>query len=296
MRVEAKFYKIGGSCLTGPDSIREFTRHVPQFGKSVFVLSAFAGITDSLLDCVVNSQSGIEDCINGIADRHISMLQSAIGRPPDQQSIDRIYGSVSHIENLFLNNDTHSLNTDAISSCGERLSASTCTSYLNEIGEDAHYVSADTLGLLASSNGNGYYPDVQLSSESIQERLTSILKTKRIVVTTGYFGQDLDGIVRTFGRNSSDYSAVAIAAASGSDEVTLLKDVDGIYSSDPKKFQADVRKFDVLSHENALLLSQSGFRIVHPGAIELARQFGITIRVRAYQESEFSGTLISSSL
>ena len=110
------------------------------------------------------------------------------------------------------------------------------------------------------------------------------------------YAPDVHGKIRTFGRNSSDLSAVAFAGAYGSSNITLFKDVNGIYNVDPKILSEKAFLYEVLSHDAAITIASGGSKIVHPAAIELAKNLSLDIRVRNFvHKSTPEGTLITSN-
>ena len=50
----------------------------------------------------------------------------------------------------------------------------------------------------------------------------------------GFIASNYDNVVTTLGRNGSDYSAAIVANAVNADVLKMWKDVDGLYSADPK--------------------------------------------------------------
>ena len=64
------------------------------------------------------------------------------------------------------------------------------------------------------------------------ERLLGALESHTVAVVPGFFGRTPEGAVVLFGRGGSDLTAIAIAGSLNA-RCRLLKDVDGIYDSDP---------------------------------------------------------------
>ncbi|WP_452583240.1 amino acid kinase family protein, partial [Sedimentisphaera salicampi] len=71
-----------------------------------------------------------------------------------------------------------------------------------------------------------------IGSEIIHEKLDE----GYIVIAAGFQGIDEKGNVTTLGRGGSDTSAVAIAAALKAKQCEIYTDVDGIYTTDPRKY------------------------------------------------------------
>ncbi|MGC8515381.1 MAG: hypothetical protein ACP5OC_04500 [Thermoplasmata archaeon] len=299
MTDKVNFYKIGGSCLTGADALRNLEDIAGSVPKSVFVVSAFEKVTDSLLRCCNQDRGRIISHVHDLVSLHAGWLNAAIGRYPSDFSLQLISSSVNpHPARREVWNESMLMAEDMpeILSIGERLSAATCTAYLNELGCNAAFVPSDLLGLVASGKASGYLPDIQASSSSIRKNVDAILTEHDVLVTTGFFAADIHGKIQTFGRNSSDVSAVAFAGAYGSQHITLFKDVNGIYNVDPKTPSERTFLYQVLSHDAAITIASGGSKIVHPAAIELAKRLSLDIRVRNFvHKSTPEGTLITSN-
>lgn len=95
----------------------------------------------------------------------------------------------------------------------------------------------------------------------------------------GFIASTQDGIATTLRRNGSDYSASIFAVLLGAATLTIWKDVDGVYSADPRKVQ-DVVLLKELSFSEAMELAYFGAKILHPHAMAPAMQHNIPIHIR----------------
>ncbi len=299
MTEKVNFYKIGGSCLTGADALRNLGDIAGSDSRSVFVVSAFEKVTDSLLYWYTHSRAEILSHVQDLVSLHAGWLSAAISHYPGDFSLQLLSSSVNPHPDRGGAWHEHMLTEEdlpEILSIGERVSAATCTAYLNEIGCNAAYVPSDLLGLVACRKDSGYLPDIPASSPSIRRNVNAVLASHDVLITTGFFAPDNHGKIRTFGRNSSDLSAVAFAGAYGSSNITLFKDVNGIYNVDPKTLSERAFLYQVLSHDAAITIASGGSKIVHPAAIELAKNLSLDIRVRNFvHKSTPEGTLITSN-
>ena len=112
--------------------------------------------------------------------------------------------------------------------------------------------------------------------------LRRILRTGRVPVVTGYFGRSLEGRVATLGRGGSDYAAAAVGAMIDAVRVDLVKRDVAIHSADPGEV-VGTRPLPALSYEEAEELAQFGARVLHPLAIEPARERSVVLRVRSLE-------------
>lgn len=121
--------------------------------------------------------------------------------------------------------------------------------------------------------------------------LTAALARYDVVVLPGGQAVDLAGRPTFLGKNTSDLSAVAVAVGLGADRVEICSDVPGVYDADPNLL-AGARPLQELPYDSALQLSALGAKVLHPRAVRLARDRGVTIVCRLNREPFTTGTVI----
>ncbi len=117
------------------------------------------------------------------------------------------------------------------------------------------------------------------------------LDSGHIVIIAGFQGVDDEGNITTLGRGGSDTSAVALAAALKADSCEIYTDVDGIYTTDPRKFDRAV-KMDQISYDEMLELASLGAGVMHGRAIEFGKKYDVPIHVRSSMTEDI-GTFIT---
>lgn len=124
--------------------------------------------------------------------------------------------------------------------------------------------------------------------------INAALGCHEVVVVPG--GQAADGRGRPtwLGKNSSDLSAVALAAAVGADRCEIHSDVDGIYSGDPHLVPG-ARLLPRVSYDAASLLSLHGAKVIHRRAVALARKRGVEIVLRHNRAPFTHGTTVGAA-
>jgi aspartate kinase len=113
------------------------------------------------------------------------------------------------------------------------------------------------------------------------QRIHDALDANRIVLVAGFQGvstatQD----VTTLGRGGSDTTAVALAAALGADACEIFTDVAGVFTADPRIVPGAL-KLDTVTYEEMLEMSASGAKVMALRSIEVARSYGVKLRVRS---------------
>lgn len=100
-----------------------------------------------------------------------------------------------------------------------------------------------------------------------------------VVVIAGFQGIDAMGTIHCLGRGGSDTSAVALAVALGAERIEMVKDVEGIYSGDPRLIPT-ARRLEVVSASDIKEMAWQGSKVLHGRAAELAERFKMPITVR----------------
>ncbi len=117
------------------------------------------------------------------------------------------------------------------------------------------------------------------------ERLKNELKAS-IVVISGFGGIDRNGDPTLLGRGGSDLTALFLAERLDA-RCILLKDVAGLYESDPA-VSTDSRLFAKASYRTA---AEIGGRLIQRKAVEYAEAHSLTVELRALNAE--TGTIVS---
>lgn len=161
---------------------------------------------------------------------------------------------------------------DVLMSTGEMISASLLAMALNSLDCESISYSAYQLQISASgSHGKSQIDDIDVS------KIEKSLEEGKVVIVTGFQGVNDKGDITTLGRGGSDTSAVALAVKLNG-KCEIYTDVDGIYSTDPRKY-TDAKKLKEIEYEEMLELASLGAQVMHSRSIELAQKHGIEIYV-----------------
>jgi aspartate kinase len=106
-------------------------------------------------------------------------------------------------------------------------------------------------------------------------------------VLPGFCGVAPTGRTVIFKRGGSDYSAVALGIALGAAHVELCKaDVDGIFDSDPN-VDPTARRFDALTHAQALEIARRGGKVLQADSADLARRWCLPLLIKpAFKDAD----------
>lgn len=124
------------------------------------------------------------------------------------------------------------------------------------------------------------------------EKLKAALAEGLVPIVAGFQGISEDNEITTLGRGGSDITAVAVAAALRADVCEFYKDVDGVFTTDPRVCPA-ARKVDRLSYDEMLELASGGAGVLHSRSIEFAKKYRVPLHVRSFLHGE-PGTTITT--
>lgn len=172
-------------------------------------------------------------------------------------------------------NKPSSRESDVLVSTGEQITSSLLAIALQEMGHKAISFQGHQVQILTSD----LFSKAKIKSIDVS-KINDHLNKDYIVVVAGFQGVDKDGNITTLGRGGSDITAVALASALCADRVEFYKDVDGVFTADPDVCP-NARLIKKIGFEEMLELSHHGAKVLHPRAVELARQKSIPLIVRS---------------
>jgi len=174
---------------------------------------------------------------------------------------------------------------DMLLSTGEQVTIALLSMALHQLGQDTVSYTGWQAGIITESvHGNARIEHVDT------KRLEEALAQGKVIIVAGFQGMDSHGEITTLGRGGSDTTAVAIAASLQADQCDIYTDVDGIYTSDPR-YVVGARKLQELSYDEMLELANLGAGVLHPRAVEFAKNYGMPLSVRS-SLSEVTGTIL----
>ncbi len=124
-----------------------------------------------------------------------------------------------------------------------------------------------------------------------RRNIIKYLKSGGIPIVTGFQGINGEGRVTTIGRGGSDASAIIMAKFFKAERCIIYTDVEGVYTTDPKKLKK-AKKIRVISYEEMLEMASLGAKVMQPTSIQDARLSRIDIEVKSSFKNK-SGTLIT---
>ncbi|GAX91098.1 aspartate kinase [Effusibacillus lacus] len=164
---------------------------------------------------------------------------------------------------------------DMLLTTGEQVSIALLAMALQDIGKD----SVSLTGWQAGIRTEAVHSKARITDMD-PTRIFSELKEGKVVVVAGFQGISDGGDITTLGRGGSDTTAVALAAALKADLCEIYTDVEGVYSTDPRVVK-HARKLQEISYDEMLELANLGAAVLHPRAVEYAKQYKVPLMVRS---------------
>ena len=170
----------------------------------------------------------------------------------------------------------HPREYDMLVSTGERISNALCAMAIHDLGHEAVSFTGSQAGIVTdSSHTKAKIVEVRA------QRIHDALAQDKIVLVAGFQGVSTStNDVTTLGRGGSDTTAVALAAALGAEACEIFTDVPGVFTADPRVVPGAL-KLDTISYEEMLEMAASGAGVMMARSIEIARSYGVRLRVRS---------------
>ena len=168
----------------------------------------------------------------------------------------------------------HRRELDMLLTTGERVSMALMAMALNDLGCPAISFTGSQAGILT----DGAFLNAQIT-ELRPVRVAEALKQNKIVVLAGFQGVDpKTKEITTLGRGGSDTTAVAMAHHFRAERCEVLKDVDGVYSCDPK-IVPQAQLFKTLHVDHLYNFCFWGAKVLNYRAVEWVKKYKIPLAV-----------------
>lgn len=178
---------------------------------------------------------------------------------------------------------------DMLLSVGERISMALLSMALNDLGCAAISFTGSQAGILTDdSHINANIVDVKAF------RVQEALKENKVVILAGFQGVSQNTKeITTLGRGGSDITAVAMAGYLNAERCEILKDVDCVYSADPKIIR-NVNSIAQMNYQHLLEMTSWGAKVLHYQSVKLAEEKNVTLFIGAAANPQSTGTTVTN--
>mgnify|MGYP001828664217 FL=1 len=291
--------KFGGTSLADLKGFEASALVVGQYATErqvVVVLSAVKGVTDLLLaaiDTAVEGGDGAVHLREAIArERAIvdALAQQGVSAPLAAEFLqeqEEVLGR--RVEGIRLLGQCPDEARARILASGEGFSSRLMVDVLQHQGLRAQWSDADVLPL-ANEDWLDSLVDIEAAGPRLRERLR---EDSQVMVLPGFYGRNAKGDIQLLGRNGTDYSAAAIAAALGAGLCQIWKDVDGFFTADPR-IVSNARCLEEVSYDEAMELTYFGAKVISAKALAPLAANNIPCEVRNTYDPSQPGTRVHS--
>lgn len=300
--------KIGGTSMSAFDAVLDniLLRDSPY--QRVFVVSAYAGITDALLESKHSGRAGIyqlvakrdeewRHALTALKQRMLLINENIFADPLNRVCADtfiseRLTDAQRCIENILATCQYGQFTLpqnlpqirEFLSSIGEAHSAFNTVLKLKTLGINARFV--DLSGWDNQQTGN--------LDTVIRRAFADIDVNRELPIVTGY-AYCAEGLMKTYDRGYSEITFSRIACLTSADKAIIHKEYH-LSSADPRIVGAeDVFPIGQTNFDVADQLASLGMEAIHPNAASGLRQQGIALQIKSTFDPLHQGTVISHS-
>ncbi|WP_455364381.1 aspartate kinase [[Eubacterium] cellulosolvens] len=299
--------KFGGESISNGSELKKaadiIKSHLKHGDKLIIIVSAFNAVTDDLVEIVEKAAQGdkrtIDTYLQHFKTQHSMIIQNSIKDSATRQSANE---KLDHIT-LELKNILYGVasireltprSRDYTLSFGEKTATSIMADLLKDYDLRVKYFEGGEIGILTDDNFGEARPLMEITEHEIQRRLTG-LDEETVPIITGFIAQAQDGSTTTLGRGGADLTATLVGKSIEADEVWIWSHVDGLMTADPK-IVSSAQPLLQASFQEAREMAYFGAKVIHPMALEPAREKNMPIRIKNLHEPNQQGTLIGKGL
>ncbi|KAI8617325.1 Aspartate/glutamate/uridylate kinase [Chytriomyces sp. MP71] len=300
--------KFGGTSVGSAERMLQVARIIENLSKNdrtIVVLSAMSsyikaeGTTSMLLeaaeDILLPNSTLYLDIVSKIQANHLKAVAEAVKDEAIRKQAEKDVSEACEKLRSFMSaaeiiDEISPRSRDIIISVGEKLSARIFTAVLQDRGLHAVFINLDRLvdkHFDPKSIDQSFYDYL---ASRLAETLAPFPATT-IPVVTGYLGPIPGSLLTTIGRGYTDLTAALIAVGLRARELQIWKEVDGIFTADPRKAPR-AYLLPRISPEEAAELTYYGSEVIHPFTMDQVIRARIPIRIKNAFKPEGAGTVI----
>lgn len=284
-----KVYKFGGASVKDAQSVKNVALVLENqgFENCLIVVSAMGKTTNALEKVVENyfSKKDYHLEIETVKQSHLQICEALFAEDHSIFSELRLF--FKEMESFLQVNKSPNFNFvyDQVVSFGELISSKILSQYLSNIQFQNKWLDAREY-LKTDSN----FREGNVNWEETEKNI-SALDSEMCYVTQGFIGSDENNFNVTLGREGSDYSAAIFAYCLNAEAMTIWKDVPGVMTGDPRKFE-NVSLLKNISYEEAIEMAYYGASIIHPKTLQPLKQKNIPFYVKSFLDPNEPGTKV----
>ncbi len=288
-----KIFKFGGASVKNAEAVKNIGTILRQYPEKLVVVVSAMGKTTNLLEELVKAyfdKKGSQwEVFQEFKKFHQAITDELFGPGKAPMAIDQLYTELEHKLKTTPSLDFN-FEYDQVVSYGELVSTRIVSEYLTQATIGNQWIDIRTC-LKTDSHYREAKVDWLWTGQLVQKIFN--FRDAQCYITQGFIGATTSNITTTLGREGSDYTAAIIGNLLNAEDVTIWKDVPGILHADPKQLEA-TEKMDELSYREAIEMSHSGAKVIHPKTIKPLYNKNIPLYIKSFIDPNSEGTVIHS--
>ena len=292
--------KFGGTSVANAENIHKVVAIVQQAvqkDRTIVVVSAFGGITDTLLragELAASGQENYKELLQSSEHRHLETVKCLIPVARQSSILSWVKQRCNEIEDIcngvFLLGELSARTKDRIVGFGELLSSRIISERLKSVSTPNEW--KDSRELIVTDSNFGFASiDFPATNKKVQEYFSG--SQESLYMVPGFIASDAHGATTTIGRGGSDYTAAIFAAATNAGIVEIWTDVSGMMTADPR-LVPNAKVIPNISYQEAMELSHFGAKVIYPPTIQPVMNKNIPVWIKnTFAPNDF-GTLVES--
>ncbi len=279
-------YKFGGGILNSAKNIKKCTKIIQTQNSAVIVVSAM-GKTTNMLEILVEKYRNRQDTteiLQKIKNFHIKIIDELEQNQIIKQDFLKLFIKLN--KEIKKAPTTYIKDYNRIIAYGELFSSQIISKYLSAVGIENIWI--DIRELIITENDEN---EADVNTSLSFPRIKNKLQPGHIYITQGFIAQDKTGNPSNLGREGSDYTAAIIARALNVKELTIWKDVNGIYNADPKKFP-EAHQISHIDYKELLQMGFLGAKIIHYKTAIPLQKANIALKIKPVDNPMAHGTTV----
>ena len=286
-----KIFKFGGASVKDAKAVKNVLRIIEGEKENLVVVVSAMGCSTNLLETLIkayfNKQTKAWDIFEEFKIYHLNIIENLFKEEGMPQSVYQLF---NELESKLRKVPSHDYNYeyDQIICFGELVSTQIISEYLNAAGCKNTWI--DIRSCLKTDDT---FRDALVNWEWTEQLIAGqfTFRNNGFYITQGFMGSTKSNLTTTLGREGSDFTAAILGSCLNATSVSIWKDVPGVLSADPKKMNNAV-KIGELSYKEAVEMTHSGAKVIHPKTMQPLHNKGIPLLVKSFISPQEPGTLI----
>lgn len=299
MNSDTVVFKFGGASVRHANAVRNVATILAQYKepRTVVIISAMGKMTNALEELTrahFDRSSEAQTHLQKIREYHWQIAQELFQE--DHEVFAQLNDHFVEMEWLMSDPQHNEFDFlyDQLVSYGELLSTRIVSAYLQMQQIPCTWLDARDV-VKTDNTWREARIDWPATQSAVNEKVNPLLDTGSCVLTQGFIGCTSENFTTTLGREGSDYTAAIFAYCLDAKSMTVWKDVPGVLTADPQRFE-NTSLINRMSYREAIEMTYYGATVIHPKTIQPLQNKSIPLYVRSFQNPEEPGTWIGTDM